>query len=512
MRLTIIIILLCGVTVFSQYQDSGKRGMYFAKKQFSGAVLPTYKAVKDKLPIPVLDANKDYIDLYWRAWELACTHFKNPPEGSPFVSDYIDEAFSPSVFQWDTVFMLMFARYAHFAFPAIQSLDNFYCRQYESGYICREIQEADGADYVYEGRDNTINPPLFGWAELENARVSGDKSRYALVIPALEKYAEWLEQYRVKPGTKHGLYWQTGLGSGMDNSPRQGSAWIDMSAQMVMFYYNMAEMSRELQLTGKEEYFIKRAGEIAAKINLLMWNETDGMYYDLDDTGKQIPCKTIAGFWPLIAGIANQHQAERLYENLKDPRTFWRTIPFPSLAADHPAYKPDGQYWLGSVWAPTNVMVIKGLEKYNLFGFDEFASLAAETYLDGMYKVYIKTGTIWENYAPDAYSRGAWSKPHFVGWSGCGPIQLLLETIIGIKPDGIANTVQWNIHRIDRHGIQQLRFGEATASLICDARRDVTESLHINVTSDKAFTLVVYKKFDEKKEFAIKKGRNDIRF
>lgn len=298
----------------------------------------------------------------------------------------------------------------------------------------------------------------------------------------------------------------------MDNSPRQGSAWIDMSAQMVMFYYNMAEMSRELQLTAKQEFFTKRASEIAAKINKLMWNEADGMYYDLDDTGKQITCKTIASFWPLIAGIANQHQAERLYENLKDPRTFWRTIPFPSLAADHAAYKPDGQYWLGSVWAPTNVMVIKGLEKYNLFGFDEFAALAAETYLDGMYKVFTKTGTIWENYAPDAYSRGAWSKPHFVGWSGCGPIQLLLETIIGIKPDGIANTVQWNIHRIDRHGIQQLRFGAVNATFICEARRDVTEPLHISVTSDKAFTLVVYKKFDEKKEFAIKKGRNSIRF
>lgn len=190
MRLTIMIILLCGVAVFSQYQDSGKRGLYFAKKQFSGDALPTYKAVKDKLPVPVIDADKDYIALYWRAWELACTHFKSPPKSSPFVSDYIDEAFSPSVFQWDTVFMLMFARYAHFAFPAIQSLDNFYCRQYENGYICREIQEADGADYVYEGRDNTINPPLFGWAELENARVSGDKSRYALILPALEKYAE----------------------------------------------------------------------------------------------------------------------------------------------------------------------------------------------------------------------------------------------------------------------------------------------------------------------------------
>lgn len=510
MRLTLFLILISCTLLSAQYDDTGKRGLYFSKKQYSGHSIPTFAAVKDKLPVPVLEGNKNYLELYWRAWELASTHFKKPPKGSPFVSDFIDEAFSPSVYQWDTIFMLLFARYAHFAFPAIESLDNFYCRQYENGYICREIQEADGMDYVYEGRDNTINPPLFGWAEIENARVTGDKTRYARILPVLEKYTEWLEQYRVKPGTVHGLYWQTGLGSGMDNTPRSGSGWIDMSAQMVMLYHNMAEISRDLQMPEKQIRYTKRAEAITVKINQYMWNEADGIYYDIDDAGKQIKNKTIASFWPLIAGLATQQQAEKLFMHLKDPKTFWRQIPFASLAADHPDYKPDGQYWLGSVWAPTNVMVVKGLEKYNLFGFDEFACLATETYLDGMYTVYKKTGTIWENYAPDAVSRGAWSKPHFVGWSGCGPIQLLLETVIGIKPDAVANTVRWNIHRVDRHGIKQLHFGSITADLLCASRKDVTEPLHISVNSTAEFTLLVYKKFDEVKKVTVKKGRNSF--
>ena len=278
----------------SQYEDSGKRGEYFEKKTYSGGELPTFEESKTKLPSPILDDNKEYVDLYWKAWELAFKHFKNPPAGSPFVSDYIDEAFSPSIFQWDTIFMLMFARYANHIFPAIQSLDNFYCRQYENGYICREIQEADGKDYVFIGREHTVNPPIFSWAEVESYKVTGDKSRFRMVLPVIEKYTEWLEKYRKKENTRHGLYWQTGLGSGMDNTPRKGSAWTDMSCQIVMLYNDMAEMCEELQLKDKAEIYRKKGAEIGEKINKLMWNEEDGLYYDLNDEGIQLKKKTSA--------------------------------------------------------------------------------------------------------------------------------------------------------------------------------------------------------------------------
>ena len=42
----------------------------------------------------------------------------------------------------------------------------------------------------------------------------------------------------------------------------------------------------------------------------------------------------------------------------------------PALAADEPGYTPDGQYWNGAVWAPTNYMVVKGLQDY---GFEDDA-------------------------------------------------------------------------------------------------------------------------------------------
>lgn len=485
------------LSAFAQYEDTGPRGAYFPKKTHTPAPLPGFADSRTRLPQPVLADNPEYVELYWRAWEIAFTHFKQPPSGSPFVSNYLDEAFSPSIFQWDTVFMTLFARYGHAVFPAIESLDNFYSRQYSNGYICREIDEAHGTDFVFVGREHTVNPPLFAWAEVEHYRLTGDKSRFSAVLPPLEKYAEWLGQHRRKPGTAHGLYWNTGFGSGMDNSPRSGSGWVDMSVQMVLFYRQLAVMARELGQNEKAAAFDARADDIAARVQRFMWNEADGFYYDVDDTGAQVKVKTLAAFWPLLAGLASDAQAERLLHALKSPRLFWRPVPFPSLAADEPAYRADGSYWLGGVWAPTNLMVIKGLDAYaerpgeNDAAFRDFARLATETYLDSLVHVHRKTGTLWENYAPESPSPGVPARPHFVGWTGCGPIALLIEDVLGFRADAAARRLTWVLGRRDLHGIRQLHVGEATVDALCQPRTDILAPAEIEITTSQALELVV---------------------
>lgn len=528
MKVFFIFLILLPSIAYSQYEDTGMRGIYFSKKTFTGTVIPIFETSKDKLPSPILEDDPEWIELYWKTWQLAFNHYNNPPKGSPFVSAYIDEAFAPNIFQWDTFFMLMFARYAHHIFPAIQSLDNFYCRQYESGYICREIVEANGEDYVYEGREHTVNPPLFSWAEIENFKITGDKSRFKIVLPVLEKYADWLEKYRKKENTKHNLYWQTGLGSGMDNTPRSGSGWVDISAQIVMMYNDMAKMCDELilepklELDLKNEYELKsksfkeKANQISTLINQFMWNEEDGLYYDIDDEGNQIKWKTAACFWSMLAGVADVHQAEKLLNNLKDPKSFWRKIPFPSLAADQKYYAADGKYWLGGVWASTNVMIIKGLDKFgsgndNAYNFNEFATLATEEYLNGIYQVYKKTGTLWENYSAEAFARGVWSRPDFVGWTGCGPIELLIENIIGLRPNGVDNSLTWYLSRIDKHGIEKLKFGNVTVSLICQRRQSVNSPAIISIETDNDFEMIIERGHNNYKTFSLSKGKHQIK-
>jgi len=515
MKKYLTIFLLFPLITYSQYEDTGKRGVYFSKKTYTEKSIPTFETTKDKLPSPIIEDKPELIKLYWKTWRLAFDHFRKPPKGSPFVSNYIDEAFAPNIFQWDTFFMILFARYAHNIFPSIESLDNFYCRQYENGYVCREIVEATGEDFIFEGREHTVNPPLFSWAEIENFKITGDKTRFEMVLPVLEKYAEWLVKYRKKENTKHNLFWQTGLGSGMDNTPRSGSGWVDMSSQIVMMYNDMAVMSDELILDEKARELRNKAKQIADRINLFMWNEEDGLYYDVDDNGNQIKCKTAACFWPMLAGVAGVNQSSKLLANLKDPKSFWRKVPFPSLAADQKNYAADGKYWLGSVWASTNVMIIKGLDKIgagndNAYNFNEFGTLATEEYLNGIYQVYKKTGTLWENYSAEAFARGVWSRPDFVGWTGCGPIELLIENILGFRTNGVDNSITWHINRIDRHGIEKLRFGDVTASLICERRESINSPATLNIQTDNDFDLLVEWGHNNYKAFHVTTGKHKI--
>jgi glycogen debranching enzyme len=441
--------------------------------------------------------------MYWKCWELAFKHLRKVRAGSPFVSDYIDEAFNENIFQWDTIFMVMFARYANSMFPAIQSLDNFYSRQHSCGYICREISEVDGEDFVYEGRKNTINPPLFSWAEVESFNITGDKSRFTSVLPVLDKYVEWLsrdgdlisadgkdwERYgRRAGGSKHLLYWNTGLGCGMDNTPRGGNGWVDMSCQMVIQYNNLAHICDELGLQERAKSYRSVSRGISDRINRWCWSESDGFYYDVDSNGGQVRWKTAGTFWPLLANVANKAQAEKLVKHLQDSKTFWRPFIFPTLAADQKGYDPNGGYWLGGVWAPTNYMIVKGLENY---GYEDFAAEATEKYLAAMAEVFKETGTVWENYAPESLKPGKPAKGDFVGWSGCGPIALLIENILGFRCDGVDNRLTWHLHRKDRHGIERLRFGATTVSAVFDPDKTPTSHGTITVNSDRPFELVV---------------------
>src|SRR5512137_1935318 len=102
----------------------------------------TMTDLKARLPEPVLDSHPGYIDMYWKAWELAQQHIQaNPQPGNGLMDYWMDEAYLIDLlFQWDTDFMTLFGRYGYFMWPSIASLDNFYHTQRGDGAISKGIQ------------------------------------------------------------------------------------------------------------------------------------------------------------------------------------------------------------------------------------------------------------------------------------------------------------------------------------------------------------------------------------
>jgi hypothetical protein len=94
LRVIVFIALVVGCARV-QYEDRGKRGLYFSKKNHTEATIPSFIESKSKLPSPILENNPDYVELYWKARSLAFDHFKAPLNGSSLVSNFIDEDVSP---------------------------------------------------------------------------------------------------------------------------------------------------------------------------------------------------------------------------------------------------------------------------------------------------------------------------------------------------------------------------------------------------------------------------------
>ncbi len=503
-------------------------GKYFAKKSYVPAPLPQYDRLRSALPSPIFDEDTLLVRTYWKAWELAFRHFYEPAPGSGFVSQFIDAAFNANIFLWDTSFMTMFCNYAHGLVPGIGSLDNFYAKQHEDGEICREIVRATGIDFgpwrnleekplftrwgfneaetftssavPYIGRTapspnpkltlDAMNNPMLSWAELESYRLTGDTARLELVYEPLVRYYRSLQKY-LRQG--NGLYltdWAS-----MDNSPRNiflkgGGQGVDISAQMVMNARDIARIALILGKPAEAALYAREADELAALINGAMWDTEKKFYYDLTAEGTRIPIKTIAAYWTMLSHTASAPQAAVLAAALKDTATFGRFHPVPTCSADEPDFRGTGGYWKGAVWAPTNTMVIRGLERY---GYTELAREIAMKHVRIVADVFSTTGTIWENYAPDLaapgrHTSGALVQRDFVGWSAIGPIMYFLEYGIGLHADAPANTLTWTVRSARRSGCERFRFNGHVVSLTAEPTGNTTT---VRVSADGPFMLRV---------------------
>jgi hypothetical protein len=117
---------------------------------------------------------------------------------------------------------------------------------------------------------------------------------------------------------------------------------------------------------------------------------------------------------------------------------------------------------------------------------------------------------VWENYAPELPLRpGRPAKADFVGWTGDGPIALLIENILGFRGDGVRHRLVWRLTRTDRHGIERLQVGGTIVSAVCEARSSANAPAVITVETDAPLELVVIYGTKEH-AFVLKGGKRTV--
>lgn len=467
----------------------------FITKPMDDTPLPTFAEAKEKLPQPVWEGRQDVINCYWKAWQLAFGNLCRPTPGSGFVSNFIDTAFNGCLFMWDSSFILMFGRYADRIFPFQRTLDNLYACQHKDGYICREIDEKTGMDRFTRLDPNGTGPDIMAWCEWEYFKNFGDRERLAQVFPPLMAYHHFMAEHHTWPD---GTYFSTGWGCGMDNIPRVAPGynvshshghmiWVDACLQELNNCNILIEMARIL---GREEYIPELEQErdnLKKVINDKLWDEETGFYYDLWKDGQHSMVRHIGGFWALLAKCAPEDRARRLMAYLQDEKEFKTPVSVPALSRSSEYYKPEGGYWCGGVWAPTNYMVLKGLDNYGNYALAHEIGL---NYLNAVTSVYLDTDTLFENYAPELDAQGKPRKGDpagrdFVGWTGIPPITVLFEHVFGLKPDAEHGRILWDIRLTDKHGVDKYPLGkEGELTLMCQERRSEAEEPDVTIRSN----------------------------
>jgi hypothetical protein len=444
---------------------------------------------RQAIPQLIADEHPEWVATYNKAWQLAFKNLRAPIPESGFIAGFIDTAFNSNTFMWDSCFMMMFGHYGRRVFHFMGTLENFYAKQHDDGFISREINTYTGKDMFQSLDPRSTGPNLLAWTEWIAFELNGDKQRLKEVFPCLIAYHRWWKEWRTHPD---GSYWTSGWGSGMDNQVRvphsdyhhRHYTWVDATLQQAL---NISVLIQMAQVLGDSEFTDELKAELehlTHYINAYLWDEQQGFYFDRSPQGELSQAKSIGTYWGLLSTVIPAERAARMIDHLKNPNLFNRPHRVPSQSYDSPEYSLYGGYWLGGVWSPTNYMVLRGL---SYRGEHELAHEIALNHVQNVADVFMSTGTLWENYAPEVKEPGRPAAKDFVGWTGTSAISIPIEYVIGIRPQG-AQTLVWDIRLKERHGVLGYPFGTHNA---LDLIYQNSEVPSVSIHTQEAITIIL---------------------
>ncbi len=215
--------------------------------------------------------------------------------------------------------------------------------------------------------------------------------------------------------------------SGLDNSSMYDGVHFDKGKNIMlmadvglMSLYvldckSLAEIAIEI---GKPEIAseLKERATIYSNSLQRLWNEKTGIFQNKHlDTGVFSEKLSPTLFYPLLAGVATQKQAERMVqEHFYNPNEFWGEYIMPSTARNEPAFN-DNHYFRGRIWGPMNFLVYLGLRKYNVGNAAKDMALKSKQILLKTWKL---KGDVYENYnaiTGEGFDVGSSQKSYYWG-------------------------------------------------------------------------------------------------
>jgi len=470
-----------------------------------------------RIPAPVFESEPGYVDLYWKAWELAGEHIRED-DGMP-QSPFMHSGRDPSkISLWESCFTALFTKYAPNLFPGIQTLDNFYAM----------IHDGEEGSLPVEHPDN---PPILAWAEWEHFKMTGDTARLKWLVREneyLQKHFQYFHDLHAVWDEWQRTYGWTAEASGMINTPRLRSMpvnhseiceggghawtceeppepewtdgtnfrWADATMQQCLSALCISRIAGAIGATALETEYEAKHAEWVDAMNSGNYKFNGPDYWDtrgaLVNGGGTSPVKprTVDRFWVFLSEAPDSTRGPKLMHTLTLPHILGGPVPFPSVNLADIDADFDGRLWRGSMFPAMAYMGVKAVEKY---GSGRRADEYARRIVHHMYRTFVdfQPHTIWEAYSPTRRMPATDTSgvdlvnADYCGWSGVGPISLFIEHVLGFHEIDASNRrVSWRLHWPDKHGIKRLTFGPVVTDILY-------ENGAVTATTNEAYTLAI---------------------
>lgn len=391
---------------------------------------------------------------------------------------------------WDAAFATLALRWALHGLNSAS--DPFLAALDPARFVPASLQFTNGANPGDDKDRARVAAPMLAFAEWEHFKLRGDKVRLAHAFEVLLADHRWRMAHARR---RNGLYTGTPgpyrlnatsrfmLGGRIVPSLASGSSWVDASAMHALNARVLSEMARLLghkDAGGELEWDFR---DVAARMNVSMWHEDDGWYYDLDEHGSFLTTRTLAGLWAVLSGVAPRNRADRMLTRLADPTQFERAHPLSSLAASESDYRKRDGTPVSVVRAELNVMA---WESCFAVGRGPRAQRQCEAHLRRVSKMLNDSGELYLAYDPDRDMPA----PIPDGNSGAeSPVAMAcaihetLGCLFGVRPHGQRGELELCLHLDEKHRVEGLPFllgtvnyevsaqpatGRRTIELMCD--------------------------------------------
>ncbi len=334
--------------------------------------------------VPLLKTNDKIIkETYYNAW---VSLWSNCWEGGDGLTPYSYIASSPfmypSQFFWDEFHHSIILSNLKDTEIPYQFIKNMAAIQAPDGGIPGSFNFTQDFNEYFERVAKTgstdMQPLLIGVTlEYLKKKPGWSSNKIEILYNTFNRYITWL--YTNRDLNKNGLVEYTNsYQSGTDDSPRFDNLYpqgnhignmqpietLEQNVWLSLMHYHLSEMANKLGKANESKIHAQKALTIEKLLEKDFWNETDGMYYDINTvTHQQIKVKTEFTFMSMFLRNARKERIKRLVnEHLLNPNEFWLAYPVPSVAMSESSFTKDIM-WRGPVWPNINWLICLGLEK-----------------------------------------------------------------------------------------------------------------------------------------------------